>query len=63
MLDSAIYASYSSSSGAYLMPFWTFFLATLLGKGVFKVNGQNLLCVALFMRSTRERWVRCCEVN
>jgi hypothetical protein len=37
------------------MPFWTFFLATLLGKGVVKVNGQNLVFVAFFMRATRER--------
>ena len=27
--------------GAYLMPFWTFFLATLLGKGVVKVGGEG----------------------
>lgn len=30
------------------MPFWTFFLATLLGKGVVKVNGQALFFVFLF---------------
>lgn len=26
--------------GAFMMPFWTFFLGTLLGKGVVKVNMQ-----------------------
>lgn len=26
--------------GSFMMPFWTFFGATLLGKGVAKVNGQ-----------------------
>lgn len=26
--------------GAFKMPFWSFFGATLIGKGVVKVNGQ-----------------------
>lgn len=34
--------------GAFLMPFWEFFGATLIGKGVFKVSGQALFFVALF---------------
>jgi uncharacterized membrane protein YdjX (TVP38/TMEM64 family) len=38
--------------GAFLMPFWQFFGATLIGKGVIKVSGQAMFFVALF------RWVR-----
>eukprot|EP00879_Flechtneria_rotunda_P014530 GHRR01015185.1.p1 GENE.GHRR01015185.1~~GHRR01015185.1.p1 ORF type:complete len:285 (+),score=76.87 GHRR01015185.1:269-1123(+) len=34
--------------GAFLMPFWSFFGATLIGKGVIKVSGQALFFVALF---------------
>jgi membrane protein YqaA with SNARE-associated domain len=34
--------------GYLMMPFWTFFLATLLGKGVVKVNGQAVFFVNLF---------------
>ena len=30
------------------MPFWTFFGATLLGKGVIKVTLQTLGCIAVF---------------
>ncbi|KAG1656178.1 hypothetical protein FOA52_008717 [Chlamydomonas sp. UWO 241] len=41
--------------GAFLMPFWTFFVATLLGKGVFKVNAQSAVLVALFMKAPRDR--------
>ncbi|CAD7700924.1 unnamed protein product [Ostreobium quekettii] len=41
--------------GYFHMPFWKFFGATLLGKGLFKVNGQVLFFVALFQRSSRER--------
>jgi uncharacterized membrane protein YdjX (TVP38/TMEM64 family) len=37
--------------GAFLMPFWQFFGATLIGKGVIKVSGQAMFFVALF------RWV------
>eukprot|EP00803_Ostreobium_quekettii_P000441 evm.model.scf_624.9 EVM.evm.TU.scf_624.9 scf_624:68191-69477(-) len=40
--------------GYFKMPFWKFFGATLLGKGVFKVNGQVLFLVALFQRPSRE---------
>lgn len=34
--------------GAFLMPFWEFFGATLIGKGVIKVNGQALFFTMLF---------------
>lgn len=34
--------------GAFMMPFWEFFAATLIGKGVIKVSGQSLFFVALF---------------
>jgi len=34
--------------GYLLMPFWTFFIATTLGKGVVKVNGQAAVFVNLF---------------
>mmetsp|Transcript_6294 Transcript_6294/g.12358 ORF Transcript_6294/g.12358 Transcript_6294/m.12358 type:complete len:437 (+) Transcript_6294:113-1423(+) len=40
--------------GHFLMPFWEFFGATLLGKGVVKVAGQTAFFVALFRKSTRE---------
>lgn len=34
--------------GYVLMPFWTFFIATCLGKGVVKVNAQAVAFVVLF---------------
>jgi len=34
--------------GYLLMPFWTFFLATLIGKGIIKVNGQAVFFILLF---------------
>uniref|UniRef100_A0A7S1Q988 EF-hand domain-containing protein n=1 Tax=Alexandrium catenella TaxID=2925 RepID=A0A7S1Q988_ALECA len=34
--------------GYLMMPFWTFFIATALGKGVVKVNGQAFFFVNLF---------------
>ena len=34
--------------GYLQMPFWTFFLATALGKGVVKVNFQALFFITLF---------------
>ena len=40
--------------GHFLMPFWEFFGATLLGKGVVKVAGQTAFFVALFRRHSRE---------
>lgn len=39
--------------GAFMMPFWEFFGATLIGKGVIKVSGQSMFFVALF------RWAAC----
>ena len=41
--------------GHFLMPFWEFFGATLLGKGVIKVTGQAAFLVALFREVSRER--------
>ncbi|KAI8471894.1 MAG: hypothetical protein J3K34DRAFT_226103 [Monoraphidium minutum] len=40
--------------GAFRMPFWSFFGATLIGKGGVKVSGQALFFVALFRRASRE---------
>jgi len=34
--------------GAFLMPFWEFFGATLIGKGLVKVSGQSMFFVSLF---------------
>ena len=34
--------------GAFMMPFWEFFGATLIGKGVVKVTGQTAFFIALF---------------
>lgn len=39
--------------GAFKMPFWSFFGATLIGKGVIKVSGQALFFVALFRQVRR----------
>ncbi|WIA38664.1 hypothetical protein OEZ86_001971 [Tetradesmus obliquus] len=39
--------------GAFLMPFWQFFGATLIGKGVIKVSGQAMFFVALFRQASR----------
>mmetsp|Transcript_21140 Transcript_21140/g.63291 ORF Transcript_21140/g.63291 Transcript_21140/m.63291 type:complete len:579 (-) Transcript_21140:225-1961(-) len=41
--------------GTFLMPFWTFFAATLIGKGIVRVNMQGLLLMALFMKQSRDR--------
>lgn len=41
--------------GAFLMPFWEFFGATVLGKGVVKVSGQTAFFVALFRQQSREK--------
>lgn len=41
-------------AGHVMMPFSTFFLGTLLGKGVIKVNGQVVVAISLFRRSSRE---------
>lgn len=42
--------------GAFLMPFWQFFGATVIGKGVIKVSGQAMFFVALF-RWAQEGWL------
>uniref|UniRef100_A0A6B2L6J2 VTT domain-containing protein n=1 Tax=Arcella intermedia TaxID=1963864 RepID=A0A6B2L6J2_9EUKA len=34
--------------GHFLMPFWSFFLATFLGKAILKVNGQACFFITLF---------------
>jgi vacuole membrane protein 1 len=41
--------------GHFLMPFWEFFGATFLGKGVVKVTGQSAFFIAIFRQSSRER--------
>jgi vacuole membrane protein 1 len=41
--------------GQFRMPFWTFFSATLLGKGVIKVLMQSAATLALFSRPSREK--------
>lgn len=41
--------------GAFQMPFWEFFGATLIGKGGIKIAGQTAFFVALFRQQTRER--------
>lgn len=38
--------------GHFLMPFWQFFSATLIGKGFIKVNLQAIALIALFREST-----------
>ncbi|KAK9829946.1 hypothetical protein WJX72_008802 [[Myrmecia] bisecta] len=46
--------------GHFLMPFWSFFGATFIGKALLKVNGQALFLVALFSKDTRDKmlgWV------
>jgi len=34
--------------GHFLMPFWSFFLATFIGKALFKVNGQACFFITIF---------------
>jgi len=41
--------------GHSLMPFWEFFGATLIGKGVIKVSGQAAFFIAIFREGSRER--------
>lgn len=41
--------------GHFLMPFWEFFGATLIGKGGIKIAGQTAFFVAIFRQQTRER--------
>ena len=40
--------------GHFMMPFWKFFGATLLGKGFVKVSGQTAFFIAVFRKSSRE---------
>lgn len=40
--------------GRFLMPFWSFFGATLIGKGFVKVNGQSAFFIMIFRRSSRD---------
>jgi membrane protein YqaA with SNARE-associated domain len=40
--------------GHFQMPFWEFFGATLMGKGIVKVGGQTAFFVALFRKHSRE---------
>lgn len=47
--------------GTFQMPFWEFFGATALGKGVIKVSGQTAFFVALFKQSTREALLQAIE--
>lgn len=49
--------------GQFLLPFWTFFSATLIGKAFIKVNMQAVFFVALFSGNNVEvivRWVGQC---
>lgn len=43
--------------GAFLMDFWTFFGATLIGKALIKVHGQLFLFLYLFLPHTRHLFV------
>jgi vacuole membrane protein 1 len=40
--------------GHFLMPFWSFLGAVILGKGVVKIAGQVMFFVAVFSEATRE---------
>ncbi len=40
--------------GAFMMPFWEFLGATLVGKGIIKVHGQTGFFVLLFRRQSRD---------
>jgi len=42
------------TSGHFLVPFYTFFIATLIGKAVIKVSIQSLFVVAVFRKDTLE---------
>jgi len=47
--------------GAFLMPFWTFFGATFIGKAIFKVAGQVLFFVVMFTDEHLERAIALLE--
>ncbi|KPI89119.1 hypothetical protein ABL78_1763 [Leptomonas seymouri] len=44
--------------GQFLMPFWTFFSATLIGKALIKVNLQAIFFIVLFSGDNIERLTR-----
>lgn len=44
--------------GQFLMPFWTFFGATFIGKALIKVNGQALFFVYLFSGQKIQNFIR-----
>eukprot|EP00744_Colponema_vietnamica_P012675 GILI01017783.1.p1 GENE.GILI01017783.1~~GILI01017783.1.p1 ORF type:complete len:589 (+),score=172.05 GILI01017783.1:71-1837(+) len=44
--------------GQFLMPFWTFFGATLIGKSLIKINMQTLFFVLLFSGDTIESFLK-----
>lgn len=44
--------------GHFLMPFWTFFGATVLGKAVVKVNLQIAFFVTVFRKASRTRFLQ-----
>jgi len=44
--------------GHFLMPFWTFFGATVLGKAVVKVNLQIAFFVTVFRKASRARFLQ-----
>jgi vacuole membrane protein 1 len=44
--------------GQFLMPFWTFFSATLVGKALIKVNLQAIFFIVLFSGDNIERLMR-----
>ncbi|KNC82757.1 hypothetical protein SARC_04971 [Sphaeroforma arctica JP610] len=43
--------------GHFLMPFWTFFGATFIGKAIIKVNGQAVVFITLFSDKYTQRIV------
>lgn len=47
--------------GAFQMPFWQFFGATLIGKGLIKVSLQSIFFVLLFRRASREALLEALE--
>nr|CAG4715642.1 unnamed protein product [Naegleria fowleri] len=47
--------------GFYLVPFWIFFLATVIGKSIIKANLQTLLIVAIFRKEQLEKIVNFIE--
>jgi len=48
--------------GHYLMPFWDFFLATLIGKAVVRNAYQSVVYVALCSEAYLETMITCLQV-